>query len=131
MASQSSFGLSAARASSPSDQGPGMYISGGGGFVSPSSRSNVGLWQGRGSDMGRSFCGGVIGKAGHKMCIVADCGIAAHVGRKGIFPVEEYVVFIGCTSLTGGGGEDPQSVHLDPWVRAASLGDNLARYMEE
>ena len=28
-------------------------------------------------------------------------------------------------------GEDPQSVHLDPWVRASSLGDNLERYMQE
>ena len=105
-----------------------MYISGGGGFVS--SRSNVGLWQGRRDDMGRSFCGGIIGKAGHKMCIVSGCGIAAHIGRKADFPTDdEDVVFIACSSATG--GEDPQSVHLEPWVRSSSLGDNLERYREE
>ena len=109
MASQPLFGLSAARASapsrapSPSDPGSGMYISGGGGFVS--SRSNVGLWLGRGADMSRLFCGGVIGKAGHKMCIVSGCGVAAHVGRKAAFPVEEDVVFIGCMSAAGSGGK--------------------------
>ena len=134
MASQSFFGLSAVRASapprapSPSDRGSGMYISGGGGFVS--SRSNVGLWQGRGADMGRSFCGGTIGKAGHKMCIISGCGIAAHVGRKAEFPTEEDVVFIACSTM-GTSGDEPQSVHLDPWVRASSLGHNLERYMEE
>ena len=136
MASQSSFGLSAARASassrapSPSDRGSGMYISGGGGFVS--SRSNVGLWQGRGADIGRSFCGGIIGKAGHKMCIISGCGIAAHIGRKAEFPSDDDIVFIACPSPGGTGGDDPQqSVHLNPWVRASSLGDNLERYREE
>ena len=81
--------------------------------------------------MSCSFCGGVIGKAGHKMCIVSGCGVAAHVGRKASFPVEEDVVFIGCTSASGVGGVDPQAVHLEPWVRASTLGDNLERYMEE
>ena len=28
-------------------------------------------------------------------------------------------------------GEDPQSVHVDPWVGASSLGGNLERYMQE
>ena len=108
-----------------------MYVSGGGGgFVS--SRSNVvGLWQGRRGDMGRSFCGGIIGKAGHKMCIVADCSIAAHVGRKAAFPADGEVVFIGCSSASGGKGDDPQSVHLHPWVHASSLGENIERYTEE
>ena len=105
-----------------------MYISGGGGFVS--SRSNVGLWQGRGADMGRSFCGGVIGKAGHKMCVISGCGIAAHVSRKAEFPTEEDVVFIACSTV-GAVNEDPQAVHLNPWVQASSLGDNLERYREE
>jgi hypothetical protein len=106
-----------------------MYLSGGGGFVS--SRSNVGLWLGRRADIGRSFCGGVIGKAGHKMCVVSGCGIAAHVGRKGTFPSDDDVVFIGCPSPSGTVGDDPQSVHLNPWVPASSLGDRLDRYMEE
>ena len=106
-----------------------MYISGGGGFVS--SRSNVSLWQGRGADMGRAFCGGIIGKAGHKMCIISGCGIAAHVGRKAEFPTDGEAVFIACSSTAGTGGDDPQSVHLDPWVRASSLGNNLEHYREE
>ena len=64
------------------------------------------------------------------MCIVSECGIAAHIGRKADFPTDdEDVVFIACSSATGGG--DPQSVHLEPWVRSSSLGDNLERYREE
>jgi hypothetical protein len=86
---------------------------------------------GRRADIGRSVCGGVIGKAGHKMCVVLGCGIAAHVGRKGTFPTDDDVVFIGCPSPSGTVGDDPQSVHLNPWVRASSLGDRLDRYMEE
>jgi hypothetical protein len=81
--------------------------------------------------MGRSFCGGVIGKAGHKMCITAGCRIAAHVGRKAEFPTEDEVVFIGCSNGSGGNGDDPQSVHLQPWVRTVLIGDNLERYLEE
>ena len=87
-----------------------MYISGGGGVVS--SRSNVGLWQGRGANIGRLFCGGIIGKAGHKMCIILGCGIAAHIGRKAEFPSDDDIVFIACPSPGGTGGDDPQqSVH--------------------
>ena len=50
---------------------------------------------------------------------------------KAEFPTEEDMVFIASCSTMGTSGDEPQSVHLDPWVRASSLGHNLERYMEE
>ena len=127
------FGLSAGRprASSPTDRGAeGMYRGRGG--VVLSSRSGVGLWKGSRSGMGVSFCGGVIGKAGHKMCVMPNCTVAAHVGRKAVFPTPEdgspEAVFIACVSA---GGNDVQSVHLNPFVGTSKLGANLDWYLEE
>ena len=127
------FGLSAGRprASSPTDRGAvGMYHGGGG--VVLSSRSGVGLWKGSGSGLGVSFCGGVFGKAGHKMCVMANCTVVAHVGRKAAFPTLEdggpEAVFI---ASAAGGVNDVQSVHLSPFVGTLKLGANLDRYLDE
>ncbi|KAI2492591.1 hypothetical protein MHU86_21975 [Fragilaria crotonensis] len=127
------FGLSAGRprASSPTDRGAeGMYRGRGG--VVLSSRSGVSLWKGNGSGLGVSFCGGVIGKAGHKMCVMTDCTVGAHVGRKAVFPTlddgSDEAVFI---VSNAGGANDVQSVHLSPCVGTLKLGTNLDRYLEE
>ena len=127
------FGLSAGRprAASPTDRGAeGMYRGRGG--VVLSSRSGVRLWKGSGSGLGVSFCGGVIGKAGHKMCVMRNCSVATHVGRKAVFPTledgSEEAVFI---VSNAGGLNDVQSVHLSPCVGTRKLGTNLDRYMED
>ena len=108
-----------------------MYRGRGG--VVLSSRSGVNLWKGRGSGLGVSFCGGVIGKAGHKMCVLAECTVGAHMGRKAVFPTlpdgSEEAVFIG--SNTGSLNDAVQSVHLNPCVATSKLGANLDRYLEE
>ncbi|KAI2505394.1 hypothetical protein MHU86_9007 [Fragilaria crotonensis] len=84
------------------------------GGVVLSSRSGVSLWKGNGSGLGVSFCGGVIGKAGHKMCVMTDCTVGAHVGRKAVFPTlddgSDEAVFIvsnagALTTFTGREGQ--------------------------
>jgi hypothetical protein len=107
-----------------------MYRGRGG--VVLSSRSGVSLWKGRGSGLGVTFCGGVIGKAGHKMCVMTDCTVGAHVGRKAVFPTlddsSDEAVFI---VSNAGGTNNIQSVHLSPCVGTLKLGTNLERYLEE
>ena len=106
-------------------------MAGGGGVLS--SRSGVSLWKGSGPGLGVSFCGGVIGKGGHKMCVMTDCIVGTHVGRKAVFPPLEdgsdEAVFI--VSNNTGGSSNIQSVHLSPCVGTLKLGTNLDRYLLE
>ena len=67
------------------------------------------------------------------MCVMTNCTVVAHVGRKASFPTlledsSTEAVFI---ASTAGGADKIQSVHLNPCVGIVKLGANADRYLEE
>jgi hypothetical protein len=77
---------------------------------------------------GRAFCGGVIGKDGRKMCIRANCEVAAHrINRADLGSLVGDILFI----LTTGPDTAPILVHLEPHLPSRTMGNLLSRYLEE
>jgi hypothetical protein len=76
----------------------------------------------------RTFCGGVIGKNGRKMCIRGDCDVGVHRNNKAdLSLLVEGILFI----LTTGPDAARISVHLEPRLPSRTMGNLLDRYLEE
>jgi hypothetical protein len=82
-------------------------------------------------DLGVTFCGGSIGKGGHKMCIASECTVASHsskilVDQTGA-PLESDLMFI----EAGRKSAELSMVFVTPTIPSARLGRRLIRYSQE